>query len=323
MKRYLIAALALIAFFSTSQAQMPSNAVFFSENGEGFYIVMNGLRMNDAPVTNLKVTDLIQPSYKIKVIFDNADLGEFNKNIYFNDPGMEIVYNIKRNRKGEWKLGYQSATPLAQAPPAPVAQQVIHWGDPHPTAPPVPVSGGTTVIVEETTTTTTHGGTMGGSSDQVNMNVNVDGFGLNVNVNASDGGMGMGTSSSSTMTTTTTTTTTSSGMIVNEPVAVVVEEPAPCPAMGPGDFSDACSSIRSKSFSDSKMTLAKQIVRAHCVTANQVHDMTKLFDFESDRLEFAKFAFDYTVDQNQYYKVNDAFDFESSIEELDEYIGRR
>lgn len=313
MKRLFISTLALLAFFITSQAQS-SNAVFFAENGEGFYIVMNGLRMNDAPVTNLKVTDLIQPSYKVKVIFENADLGEFNKNIYFNDPNMEIVYNIKRNRKNEWKLGYQSATPLAQAPPAMATQQVIVWGTPAPA--PRPVSTGTTVIVEETTTTTTNG--MGGSGDQVNMNVNVPGFGLNVNINDNMGGV----NSNSSMTTTTTTTTSSSGMVVNDNV-MVVEEPAPCPAMGPGEFSDACGSIRSKSFSDSKMTLAKQIVRGHCVTANQVHDMAKLFSFEDDRLEFAKYAYDFTVDQNHYFKVNDAFTFESSIEELDEYIGRR
>ena len=47
------------------------------------------------------------------------------------------------------------------------------------------------------------------------------------------------------------------------------------------------------------------------------------FDFESTKLEYAKFAYDFTYDKGNYFKVNDAFDFESSIEELDEYIHGR
>jgi hypothetical protein len=44
-----------------------------------------------------------------------------------------------------------------------------------------------------------------------------------------------------------------------------------------------------------------------------------LFDFESTRLTFAKFAYKYTFDKGNYYKVNDAFQFESSIEELNQF----
>jgi hypothetical protein len=45
-----------------------------------------------------------------------------------------------------------------------------------------------------------------------------------------------------------------------------------------------------------------------------------LFNFESSRLEFAKFAYGYTYDLGNYFIVNDAFNFESSISELDRYI---
>ncbi len=310
MKRILLSALALLAFVVTLQAQN-SNAVFFTENGEQFYVVLNGLRMNDVPATNVKVTDLNQPGYKLKVIFENADLGEMDKNLYLNEAGNETVFVIKKNKKGEWKLGYQSSVPIAQAPPAPATQRVIVFGAPAPQ--PVLTTGG--VIVEETvTTTTTTGG--GGTGDNVNMSVGINGFGMDVNVNTNAGGM----NTNSSMTTTTTTTTTTAG---NVGMVQTNELPPPCMGMEPGEFNNACSSIRAKSFSDSKMTLAKQIVRGHCVSSVQVRDMVKLFDFETDRLEFAKFAFDYTADQNNYYKINDAFDFESSIDELDEYIHGR
>lgn len=45
-----------------------------------------------------------------------------------------------------------------------------------------------------------------------------------------------------------------------------------------------------------------------------------LFNFESTRLELAKYAYGHTYDIANYYMLNDAFTFESSIEELNNYI---
>ena len=93
--------------------------------------------------------------------------------------------------------------------------------------------------------------------------------------------------------------------------------------MTPEQFRDAQNSIESKAFASSKMTLAKQIVRANCFTANQVRTLVGLFTYESDKLEFAKFAYPYTYDQGNYFRVNDAFEFESSIGKLDQFINGR
>ena len=46
------------------------------------------------------------------------------------------------------------------------------------------------------------------------------------------------------------------------------------------------------------------------------------FDFEDTKLQFAKYAYGHTYDINNFYMVNDAFEFESSIEELNRAIGR-
>ena len=281
MKRILLAAMVLIASIATVNAQQVSNAVFFSENGETFYVIMNGMRMNDAPATNVKVTDLIQPSYKVKIIFENTDLGEFDKSIYFNEQGVEVVYVVKRNKKGMWKLGYQSAVPIAQAPPAPPAQNVVLWGAPHQT-----YTGGAIVVEETVTTTTTTGGSTQ-TGDNVSMNVNVGGFGMDVNVTTNEGNMNTNMNTNHTMTTTTTTTTTTSGNVGMVEEVYVEQGSAPCYEMPPGEFSSAKNSINSKSFSDSKMTLAKQITKNNCLSASQVKQIVQLFDFESDRLEYA------------------------------------
>ncbi|MFM2375038.1 MAG: hypothetical protein RLZZ165_135 [Bacteroidota bacterium] len=85
-------------------------------------------------------------------------------------------------------------------------------------------------------------------------------------------------------------------------------------------FDEAKKSIAAKSFSDSKMELAKQVTKANCLLTSQVRQLMALFTFEAQRLEFAKFAYDFTYDVENYYIVNDEFGFESSIRDLARYL---
>ncbi|MFN5317600.1 MAG: hypothetical protein ACK5CY_02050, partial [Bacteroidia bacterium] len=66
----LISFLMLLTLEGFSQT---SNLIFFAENGEPFTIIMNGLKYNEVPATNLKLTDLTAPAtYKVKAIFQDA-----------------------------------------------------------------------------------------------------------------------------------------------------------------------------------------------------------------------------------------------------------
>jgi hypothetical protein len=47
-----------------------------------------------------------------------------------------------------------------------------------------------------------------------------------------------------------------------------------------------------------------------------------LFTFDSSRLEFAKFAYGRTVDRNRYFQTYNSFTFNSSVDELSDYIAR-
>lgn len=320
MKKLILSVVLLLAL-ATAYAQN-GNIVIFSEGGERFYAILNGERMNEAPATNIKVADLNQPGYKLKVIFEDKVIADLSKDIMVA-PAEEAVYMIKRDKKGMYKVNWRSSTPIAQAPVYPASQVVYHWGAPQPAvvvASPTPQ----TVMVEETmTTTTTTGGTNPGvGGENVNMNVNVDGFGMSVNVNTNGGGYPATTGNTVISTTTTTTTTTSgttNGTIVYaEPAPVATA--APCAYMDNGNYERARGSIESKSFEDSKMTLAKQIAKNNCMSANQVKGIMELFSFEESKLEFAKYAYPFCYEPNNYYLVNDAFDFESSIEDLDRHI---
>ncbi len=90
--------------------------------------------------------------------------------------------------------------------------------------------------------------------------------------------------------------------------------------MSKSDFESAKSSIKAKSFEDSKLTMAKQILGSNCLLSSQVKEVMLEFSFEETRLNLAKLAWGKTFDPGNYYKLNDAFTFESSIDELNKYI---
>lgn len=177
------------------------------------------------------------------------------------------------------------------------------------------VVGGT--VVQQTTTTT--GG--GYPSDNVNMNVGVGvgGVGMNMNVNVNDN------TSYSQSSSTTTTTVVGGGYPQQSSTIVYVPGyagPVGCAMpMNSSDFASAKSTISSQSFASSKVTVAKQVANSNCFTADQVKELVQLMDFESDKLEVAKYCYTHTYDKGNYFKINDAFDFSSSIDELNNYIG--
>ncbi len=319
MKKFTILAVLFLSFILKADAQF--NCVFFSEDGEKFWVVINAVKQNPDPQTNVKVSGLNATMYKCKIIFENNNLPDIDKSIGFTDPG-EYTYNIKKNTKGEIVMRVMSVVPIIpNAPPAP-NQYVVVYGSPIPTTTIVtqPVGG----TVQQTTTTTT---TTGNPNDNVNMNVgmNLGGVGVGMNVNVNDG---TGMNSSQTTTTYSQTTTTSGGYVdptVTQSTVVYVPGyggPIGCPMpMAPGDFESAKSSIASKSFESTKLDIAKQIIGSNCVVAEQVKQIMQLFDFEASKLEFAKFAYGHTYDKGNYFKVNDAFEFESSVSDLNSYIG--
>lgn len=92
------------------------------------------------------------------------------------------------------------------------------------------------------------------------------------------------------------------------------------PYMNNNDFSMLKSSIDRLSFESSKFELARQAASSNILTSFQVYEIMELFTFESTKVDFAKCAYTKVFDKNNYYLVNNAFTFSSSITELDRYI---
>lgn len=291
-----------------------SNLTVFSDDGERFYLILNGIRQNEKPETNIRVQALTNPYYSARIIFEKTGIAEIEKKMLqvqdqFNPGPMEVTYKIKKNKDATFSLKFFSSVPLAQAPPLPPNVTVVQYN-----TEPMPAIS-TNISVTETTTTTISGAPAG---NNVNVGMNVGG--INVGINVNDNMTGMGNTQ---VTQTTTTTTTTSGVRNTPPPAVVPAPPVNaviCP-MPSSNYQSMVNSIKSKSFESDMLTIAKQATKVNCPTTNQILGVMKLFSFEESKLDYAKFAYQFCFNKNDYYQVNDGFTFSGSIDELNSFIG--
>jgi hypothetical protein len=393
MKKITLVALTFLTF-TCAFAQM--NAVIYSEAGEKFTLYLNGEPMNSAPQSNVKLQNLTSEFYQARVDFQDATLADFSNNNFALHQGMEVTYQIKKNKKGEYVLRFYTENPISSSTATnnsnSAAKDFAVVDDTPPAPATTPVQTTTTVPAgnSKTTTTTTITGTNSNqnTSGNVGMNINVDGvnmgvnvqvdengnatggnvgmnvnadgvnFGMNVNVNESNNtgngnvgmninvdGMNMGLNmnvpnmdvqTSGTTTTTTTRTTTSSSNTnstvpahTTRPSEPVREQPSSATTAGNANcmssmdqasFEKAKNTIAGKGFDETRLSTAKQVAKANCLTTEQIVEIMKVFGFDETRLDFAKYAYDYCFDRNNYYNVNEGFSFDSSADELNEYI---
>ena len=327
-----------ILVFSSAFAQM--NAVIYSEAGEKFTLYLNGDAMNSAPQSNIKLQNLTSEFYQARVDFQDATLADFSNNNFALHAGMEVTYQVKKNKKGEYVLRFYTENPISST----AANQSNDNNTPAKDfavvddAPAAPSGTQTNTTVQsggtsQTTTTTIVTGTnsIQNNTGSIGMNINVDGVNMGMNVNVNDGsntgngnvgmninvdGMSMGIN----MTVPAHTIRPSEPSQTQPSNATIVGNGNCTRSMDAASFGKAKQTIESKGFDDTKLSSAKQVAKANCLTTDQILEVMKVFGFEESRLEFAKYAYDFCFDQNNYYNVSQGFSFDSSTEELNEYI---
>lgn len=321
-KKITLLALLLISSLSFSQFGPVGHLTIFSEDGDKFSLILNGELQNDVPQTNLRIEDLNQPYYNAKIIFADKLLLEVSKNNLqitdFEGVFMDNTYKIKRdkNKSGKMKMNFFSAIPVQQGFVAPSNVHVIHYGQPREViVVQEPVRGGTT---QTTTTTTTQNG------------------GVNVGVGVNIGGINMGVSISDPMggevvTQTTTTTSSSHSTHTNHDGHNHGNQNNHTDTRGCGgkscinssDYNAAMSTIKKQSFEDTRLKTAKQVIAANCLNVDQIMQIANTFSFEDNKLDFAKFAYDYCIEPRNYFKLNGIFNFSSNVDELSDYVQSR
>lgn len=308
--------LAFFLFLTTLGFAQPSMNVghltIFSENGDKFYLILNGEKQNDEPQTNLRLEDLNQPYYNARIIFADQTLTDVVKNnLQITDVDgtfKDVTYKIRRDKNVKTKLKMTFFSMIDVRPDfiAPSNVYVVHYGAPRPQS----------VGYNQSTTTTTSTG------QGVNVGANVNIGGLNMNVSIQDPMMG------STVTETTTTHSSSgySSNNQNQNYNNDVPRPRGCTnriPMSNRDFASAFETVKNLGFDETRLKTAKQIVSSNCMNTGQISQICGIFGFEESKLDFAKFAYEFCVEPKNYFKINNVFGFSSSVDELNDYIQNR
>lgn len=90
--------------------------------------------------------------------------------------------------------------------------------------------------------------------------------------------------------------------------------------MNSRDYDEVVRIISKEVFDEKRLNTAKRVISVNSMNTRQILNICNLFSYETNRLEFAKFAFSHCVDPNKFYLIDEVFLYESSKEELHEFI---
>lgn len=93
--------------------------------------------------------------------------------------------------------------------------------------------------------------------------------------------------------------------------------------MSSGGYNQLIDQIRKASFESSKVSVANTGLRGNRITVQQLVGILREFSFESTKLDFAKSSYRMVVDKRNYFLVNDVFTFQSSKDDLNEFLQKQ
>ena len=90
--------------------------------------------------------------------------------------------------------------------------------------------------------------------------------------------------------------------------------------MTSGDMSALRTRVDAKSFSSDKLKLLKNALGRETYTADQVKTMTSWLNYDSDRLDFVKWAYNNTIDTRNYWRIESVFSFSATKDDFNEFL---
>ena len=323
--------LLLILLLSQVALFAQSNLSIFNNNGQQFYVVLNGIRQNSKPETNVQVGQIKNGSYAVKVIFADGKTPDIDKNFMIDAPYDITARIIFKKGKGKLQL-------IGQEPTHGVIQEAVVYRpsdaavysdavvvntipNPNTTVIQTTGTGNTTGLnmnmnVQETTTTTTTTGTIPDENVNLNMNLSVGGVNLNLNANASGTGVGTSTSVSETSITSSSSVSSSSSTISTTSTQ---GHTVNC-TQTMNRLEAFKAELQDQSFEDDRLEALKLGLNKTCLTTAQAAQLLDLFSFDENRLEAAKYLSDRLTDRESAGELAKKLNFDSSKMEYRRYI---
>ena len=269
--------------------------VFYTDNGDKFTLYLNNVKQNATAATNVKAENISGKSISVRVVFERSGVPTFSRTMSVSSNDKEIKVQLVKGRENVYTMKTVSTTDR-------------HHSSSN--------NNSTTVVKGSNGSNETkdngHGGNGGHGNNNGGHGNNNGGHGNNGHGNGGHGNGGYGNNNHG------------NGGYGNNGYWNNGYGPTDNPRchfpMQQNDFNSLRSQVRARYFDSSRMTVAKQACRYNCMTSDQIRDLCKEFAYESNRLDFAKYAFEYCYDRYRYYIVGQAFTYSSSVDQLNRYI---
>lgn len=113
---------------------------------------------------------------------------------------------------------------------------------------------------------------------------------------------------------------------IPEPIPAPAPAPVPVPVceVSPQDMAEITQLVKAATFKDSMEKQAKMMIKSkRCFRADQIVEILNVLTYDDSKLAVAKYAFDYCIDTQNYYRVVDSFTFKSYKDDLTRFIEAR
>jgi hypothetical protein len=81
-----------------------STLTIFNNGGQQFYVILNGIKQNSTPQTNVSVSGINNGSYSVKLIFADGKTGDIDKNFMLDESSFVTTRVIFKKGKGKLQL---------------------------------------------------------------------------------------------------------------------------------------------------------------------------------------------------------------------------
>ncbi len=114
MLKKIFVLLFIAPFFSSAQ-NFKSTLVFSAEQGDAFFVYLNGEKKNAAAQANVTVHGLDQPYYDVRIEFLNSTISPIErKNVAAadsDDKPMQVTYKVRKDKSGKARLSFYAMLP--------------------------------------------------------------------------------------------------------------------------------------------------------------------------------------------------------------------
>ncbi len=279
----------------------------FSQNGEKFYLFLDGIKQNDIARSNIRIEQLPYTYYNVKIDFPAFRIpGIIKNNVSVADADdilMDATYRIRQDKAGKVKLNFYSINNPQPDFIAPAGMYVYQYSKGS--------SGFNTAVTKKQMIDSVVSNTITNKKGVVVKTVTA-----NPTHPGADTNKVTQIAQSKPVKINTVVATKKNATTTNEtPVVKCNGWP-----MARSEFAAAKQTIEDATGNESKLSAAKNIASENCLLSSQVNEICGLFSSEELKVAFAKYAYRYTFDTKNYAEVINGLPSDRGKKELTKFI---